>query len=191
MRFTRLQLVVLAFALVLTLVAVAPAARAGDDSVHSGLFFTIDNACSDTVSGFAVGDKICLLKIESAWFMRGIFQGDLAAGASVTGMACTGSDGNATVLFVPPVCSGAQAVEMTVQPNETVKVPSSFCTPCAAGAESGSPQSLLKTEMSGDDMMEHEGMDHEMMEHEGMDHGDMGHEGMMDDDEKMDDGMDG
>lgn len=198
MRSTRFQIAVLGFVLVLALVAVAPTARAVDDtSVHSGLFFTIDNACSDTVSGFAVGDKICLLKIESAWFMRAIFQGDLAAGGSVTGMACTGSDGNATVLFVPPVCSGAQAVEMTVQPNSTVQVPSSFCTPCAGGAESASPQSLLKTEMMDHEgmdheMMEHEGMDHEGMDHEGMGHEGMGHEGMMDDDKKMDDGgMDG
>jgi hypothetical protein len=92
-----------------------------------GLFFTIFNACSKPVVGFAVGDKLCFLQIGGATFTRGIFQGTFAAGERKQVMACAAGDGNATVLFVPPLSSPAQAVQMTVKPNETTRVPQTFC----------------------------------------------------------------
>lgn len=162
---------ILSCVLVLALVAVAPAAQADDVTTHPGLFFTITNACSSTVSGFAVGDKLCLLKVELATYTRAIFQGDLASGQSQFAMACTGSDGLATVLFVPPVSSGAQAVEMRVKPNETVKVPSTFCP---AGGEA--PESMFQGEggmMDDEEMMMEEDDMGDMMDDGGMDEGDM------------------
>ncbi|MEL7060512.1 MAG: hypothetical protein AAGN46_10845 [Acidobacteriota bacterium] len=98
-----------------------------DTTTNDGLFFTIKNDCDSAANGFAVGDKLYLLKIDSATFMRPVFQGDLAAGEDVQVMTGANSDGNGVVLFVPPVSSSGQAVEMTVSPNETVKVPSDFC----------------------------------------------------------------
>jgi hypothetical protein len=129
----------------LTLLACAPG-LADDTSTHSGLFFTIQNNCSSAVVGFAVGDKICLLQIESATFTRGIFQGTMLAGEEKTGMACTGTDGNASVLFVPPPSSGAQAVLVTVTPNETVSIPSTFCS-----TSSADPKEQLRHEGEGGD----------------------------------------
>lgn len=99
------------------------------DTTNPGLFFNIQNDCSGSVQGFAVGDKICFLQIDAATFMRAVFQGNMSAGQSKQVMTCAGSDGNGIVLFVPPVSSGAQAVQMTVKPNETVAIPSSFCSP--------------------------------------------------------------
>lgn len=71
-------------------------------TTQPGLFFTIQNGCGSAVSGFAVGDELCLLQIGSATFTRAIFQGTLAAGEQKAGMACAGSDGNGKVIFVPP-----------------------------------------------------------------------------------------
>ena len=98
-----------------------------NSTTNPGLFFTISNDCSTAVKGFAVGDKLCLLSIGTAVYMRAIFQGTMEPGEKKMGMACAGSDGNGVVLFVPPVSSGAQAVQFTVKPNETVSIPSSFC----------------------------------------------------------------
>jgi hypothetical protein len=168
-----MRILILSCVLVVALVAVAPAAQADDVTTHPGLFFTITNGCSSTVSGFAVGDKLCLLQVELATYTRAVFQGDLAAGQSQFAMACTASDGLATVLFVPPVSSGAQAVEMRVKPNETVKVPSTFCPSGDAAPES---------QFQGESEMMEEG---EMM----MEDDDMG--GMMDEDDMDEEGMDG
>lgn len=123
------------FLMVLALLALgAPAATA--QTTQAGLFFTISNGCGSAVSGFAVGDELCLLKVGSATYTRAIFQGTLAAGQEQFGMACTGDDGNATVIFVPPVTSSAQAVVVTVKPNETVQIPSTFC---GSAAEAPAP----------------------------------------------------
>lgn len=123
-----------------------------------GLWFTIVNNCDGAVDGFAVGDKLCLLDIGTATFMRAIFQGNLGAGAEVSGQACAGSDGNGVVLFVPPVSSGAQAVEMTVEPNGTAAVPSTFC------GSSGEGDAMMQLKhMAGEkEMMKKEMKDKEM-----------------------------
>ena len=97
-------------------------------TTHPGLFFNIKNDCSSPVRGFAVGDKLCLLSIGSAVFTRAIFQGDMMPGEVRTyNMACVNSEGTGLVLFVPPVSSGAQAVEFRVKPYETISIPSTFC----------------------------------------------------------------
>src|ERR1041385_8611748 len=91
--------VVLTLTIALLLCAFGATAQ---ESTHPGLFFTISNDCGGPVSGFAVGDKICLLQVGSAVFYRGIFQGTMLAGEKKDAMACTDKDGNATVIFVPP-----------------------------------------------------------------------------------------
>src|SRR5215813_7705789 len=116
--------VVLTLAVLLILGAFAATAQ---PTTQPGLFFTIANGCSTPVSGFAVGDKLCLLQIGSATFTRGIFQGTMVAGEKKSGMACTGKDGKASVLFVPPAGSGAQAVLVSVTPNQVVNIPQTFC----------------------------------------------------------------
>lgn len=108
----------------------SPAAFAADSdqTVNPGLFFTIKNACSSSVNGFAVGDELCLLQVESATFTRAIFDGDMDAGATQFGMACAGSDGNGEVIFVPSVSMAVDAVKVKVSPNATVNIPSTFCS---------------------------------------------------------------
>jgi len=98
-----------------------------NSTTNPGLFFTISNECSSAVKGFAVGDKLCLLSIGSATFMRAIFQGNMEPGEKKMGMACAGEDGNGVVLFVPPAGCQVQAVQFTVKPNETLSIPDSFC----------------------------------------------------------------
>jgi hypothetical protein len=112
--------------LAVLLVCNAPAALA-QPTTHPGLFFTIVNRCNSAVSGFAVGDKLCLLQISTATYTRGIFQGTMAAGEKKSAMACTGKDGKASVLFVPAAGSGAQAVLVAVSPNQAVDIPATFC----------------------------------------------------------------
>lgn len=111
-----------------------------NSTTHPGLFFTIRNDCSTAVKGFAVGDKLCLLSIGSATFMRAIFQGNMEPGETRMGMACAGDDGNGVVLFVPPVGVPAQAVQFTAKPNETLSIPDSFC-----GASGGVHEEQFKT----------------------------------------------
>jgi hypothetical protein len=103
------------------------ASAATAQTTQPGLWFTIANGCTSAVSGFAVGDKLCLLQIGTATFTRGIFQGTMAAGEKKTGMACTGKDGTATVIFVPPVSTPVQAVVVQVKPNQVVSIPKTFC----------------------------------------------------------------
>jgi hypothetical protein len=123
--------VFLTLTLLLGFGALAATAQA---TTQSGLFFTIHNACPGTVSGFAVGDELCLLNIGTATYTRAIFQGTLAASASTTGMACTGTDGNASVIFVPAAGSGTSAVVVTVAPDQVVNIPSTFCGPTTVAA---------------------------------------------------------
>lgn len=112
----------------------APAATA-QATTQPGLFFTIANGCSSAVSGFAVGDELCLLQVGSATFTRAIFQGTLGPGAQQFGMACAGKDGNGSVIFVPPVSTAIQAVVVTVKPNEVVSIPKTFCPGLAAAPQ--------------------------------------------------------
>ncbi|HEX8169123.1 MAG TPA: hypothetical protein VF824_01125 [Thermoanaerobaculia bacterium] len=120
--------VILPLAILLLLCPLAVSAQ----TTQPGLFFQIANTCSSSVSGFAVGDEMCLLQVGSAVYTRAIFQGTLAPGAQQFGMACAGKDGNGSVIFVPPVSSGAQAVVMTVKPNSTVAIPKTFCSGTSA-----------------------------------------------------------
>ncbi|MDY7093514.1 MAG: hypothetical protein SX243_11150 [Acidobacteriota bacterium] len=99
---------------------------------QNGLSFDLVNKCDGIVSGIAVGDKVCLLKIGSAFFMSTVFSGDMASGDSQWASACTNIDGEAKILFVPSPSCGTQAVEVTVKANETVAIPSNFCA-CATG----------------------------------------------------------
>lgn len=124
--------------LILTLLLAFGAFAASAQTTQPGLFFTIQNACSTAVSGFAVGDKLCLLQVGTATYTRAIFQGTLAPGATQFGMACTGKDGLASVIFVPPVSSGAQAVVVPVKPNQVVAIPKTFC-----GNANAAPQNQL------------------------------------------------
>jgi hypothetical protein len=124
--------------LILTLLLALGAFTATAQTTQPGLFFTIQNTCSSAVSGFAVGDKLCLLQVSTATFTRAIFQGTLAPGATQFGMACTGKDGLASVIFVPPASSGAQAVVVAVKPNQTVAIPKTFC-----GTSNAAPQNQL------------------------------------------------
>jgi hypothetical protein len=117
------------------LLALSASAATAQATTHPGLFFTIANGCSSAVNGFAVGDKLCLLQIGTATYMRAIFQGNMVAGEQKSGMACTGKDGNASVLFVPPVQSGAQAVLVAVKPNQVVTIPKTFCSGAAAAPQ--------------------------------------------------------
>lgn len=97
-------------------------------TTQPGLFFTISNGCSAPVSGFAVGDEVCLLQVGSAVYTRAIFQGTMLAGEQKFSMACAGKDGNGTVIFVPPISSsGVEAVVVTVKPNQVVTIPQTFC----------------------------------------------------------------
>ncbi|MEM9291711.1 MAG: hypothetical protein AAGD01_08525 [Acidobacteriota bacterium] len=93
----------------------------------SGLFFNIQNSCPTAANGFAVGDELCLLKVGTADFLRNVFQGDLSSGETKQVATCANSFGNGVVLFIPPLSSNAEAVRVTVVPNSTVQVPSSFC----------------------------------------------------------------
>jgi hypothetical protein len=113
-------------------------------TTQPGLFFTISNGCDAPVKGFAVGDELCLLKIGSATYTRAIFQGTLTAGQEQMGMACTGDDGNGKVIFVPPAGTAVAAVVVTVKPDETVKIPSSFC---GIGGEAKPTLEQLKKDM--------------------------------------------
>jgi hypothetical protein len=113
---------------------------AAQATTQPGLFFTIVNHCPTAVSGFAVGDELCLLQVGSATFTRAIFQGTMTPGQKQFGMACAGKDGNGTVIFVPPVSTAIDAVIVTVKPNEAVAIPPSFC---GRGNEAG-PETLLQ-----------------------------------------------
>lgn len=119
----------------------APATTADNPVVHPGLFFTIVNGCSSAVRGFAVGDELCLLKVELATYTRAIFQGDMIAGEEKFAMACMGEDGKGLVIFVPPINGPGQAVKVEVEPNQKVKIPESFCGPALPG-----PETQLKKE---------------------------------------------
>ena len=123
--------------LLLALNAPMAAAQA---TTQPGLFFNIVNNCPTPVSGFAVGDELCLLQVGSATFTRAIFQGTLSPGQRQFGMACASKDGSGTVIFVPPVGTSMQAVIVTVKPNENVAIPSTFC---GRGNEAG-PETLLQ-----------------------------------------------
>lgn len=127
--------VILTLAVLLILSAFAATAQ---PTTQPGLFFTIDNGCSTPVNGFAVGDKLCLLQIGSATYMRAIFQGTMVPSEKKQSMACAGKDGNGSVLFVPPPGSGAQAVLVAVKPNQVVNIPQTFC-----GRASASPERQL------------------------------------------------
>jgi hypothetical protein len=124
--------------LVLTLLLALGAFAASAQTTQPGLFFTIQNTCGSAVSGFAVGDKLCLLQISTATFMRAIFQGTMAPGATQSAMACTGKDGLASVLFVPAPGMPIQAVLVAVKPNQVVPIPKTFC-----GAPTAAPQNQL------------------------------------------------
>lgn len=128
-----------AFVLTALLALNAPAATA-QATTQPGLFFTIVNGCSTPVSGFAVGDELCLLQVGSATFTRAIFQGTLVPGQQQFGMACAGKDGNGTVIFVPPVSTAIEAVIVTVKPNQKVNIPPTFCGKGAAAT----PESLFQ-----------------------------------------------
>lgn len=117
----------------------APAALA-QATTQPGLFFTIVNNCGTPVSGFAVGDELCLLQVGSATFTRAIFQGTLVSGQQQFGMACAGKDGNGSVIFVPPAGTATQAVIVTVKPDSTVAIPQTFCGRSTEAA----PQSLFQ-----------------------------------------------
>lgn len=132
-----------AFSIVLLLLAFhAPAAQA-QATTQPGLFFTIANKCSGPVSGIAVGDKLCLLQVGSATYTRAIFQGNLTAGQQQFGMACAGKDGNGSVIFVPPPGTSVAAVVVTVKPNETVSVPSTFCGIKTGAPAAAAPETLF------------------------------------------------
>lgn len=118
----------------LLLVLCAFAAMA-QPTTQPGLFFTISNPCSGPVSGFAVGDKLCLLQVGSATYTRAIFQGTMVPGEQKFSMACTDKTGTASVIFVPPVSSGAQAVVVAVKPNQVVPIPKTFCPSANAAPE--------------------------------------------------------
>jgi len=111
------------------------ASAATAQTTQPGLWFTIANGCTAAVSGFAVGDKLCLLQISTATFTRAVFQGTMAAGEKKTGMACAGKDGNGSVIFVPPVGTAIQAVVVTVKPNEVVSIPKTFCPKVGAAPQ--------------------------------------------------------
>ncbi|HEX5759618.1 MAG TPA: hypothetical protein VF121_10520 [Thermoanaerobaculia bacterium] len=118
----------------------APAADANgqaNPTTQPGLFWTINNACSRPVSGFAVGDKLCLLQVGTATFTRAIFQGTMVPGEKKFAMACAGADGNGVVLFVPAIGMPIQAVQVTVRPNQVVDIPQTFCGAPAAEEPGG------------------------------------------------------
>ncbi len=129
--------VCLIFVLVTLLALNAPAAKA--QTTQPGLFFTIVNNCKTPVSGFAVGDKLCLLQVGSATFTRAIFTGTMVPGQQQFGMACTGKDGLGSVIFVPPAGMPIQAVTVAVKPNQIVAIPSTFC-----GKGMAAPETLFK-----------------------------------------------
>ena len=121
-----------------TLLALGASAKA--QTTQPGLFFTIVNNCSTPVSGFAVGDQICLLQVGSATFTRAIFSGTMVPGQKQFGMACTkNSLALASVIFVPPAGVPIQAVTVAVKPNETVPIPNTFC-----GKSAPAPETLFK-----------------------------------------------
>src|SRR5689334_12490821 len=93
------------------------------ETTQPGLFFTISNGCSSAVSGFAVGDEVCLMQIGTAVYTRAIFQGTMARGEQQIAMACAGKDGNGTVIFVPWAGAAMNAVVMTVKPDQVVSIP--------------------------------------------------------------------
>jgi hypothetical protein len=108
---------------------------------NPGLFFTIVNNSKHPVKGFAVGDKVNLLSIGSAVFMRAIFQGNMDPGEKRMGMAGAGDDGKGIILFVPPVGVPTQAVQVIVKPNEVVSIPESFVS---IADETGKDQFKIK-----------------------------------------------
>ena|ERR1051326_7126288 len=104
-------------------------------TTQPGVAFTIVNGCSAPVRGFAVGDEVCLLKVGTAVYTRGIFQGTMVAGEKKEGMACADKDGNGSVIFVPWAGAGIDAVIVTVKPNEVVNIPKTFCSTTKGAAE--------------------------------------------------------
>ncbi|HET9227393.1 MAG TPA: hypothetical protein VFR31_12050 [Thermoanaerobaculia bacterium] len=118
------------FILAAVLALNVPAVEA--QTTQPGLFFTIVNNCTTSVSGFAVGDKLCLLQVGTATFTRAIFQGTMAPGQQQFAMACAGKDGNGSVIFVPPAGTSIQAVVVAVKPNQKVNIPQTFCGKAAA-----------------------------------------------------------
>ena len=121
------------FVILTVLLAFGAIAATAQPTTQPGLFFYITNSCSAPVSGFAVGDKLCLLQVGSATFTRAIFQGVMVPGEKKFAMACAGKDGNGSVIFVPPVSVSTQAVVVAVKPNQVVSIPKTFC-PAAANA---------------------------------------------------------
>jgi hypothetical protein len=119
-------------AIALLLVGSAPVLAQNYSPSQTGISFDIVNKCDGTVSGIAVGDKVCLLKIDLAYYMSTVFAGDMASGDSQWASACANIDGQAQILFVPSPTCGTQAVEVSVKANETVAIPENFCA-CATG----------------------------------------------------------
>lgn len=127
--------------IVMALLALNAPAATAQATTQPGLFFTIVNACGTSVSGFAVGDELCLLQVGSATYTRAIFQGTLVPGQQQFGMACAGKDGNGSVIFVPPVSSGGvDAVIVAVKPGQKVNIPSTFC----GKSNQAAPESLFQ-----------------------------------------------
>jgi hypothetical protein len=122
--------------LTLTIIVLLCTFAASAETTQPGLFFTISNGCSAAVSGFAVGDEVCLMQINSAVFTRAIFQGTMARGEQKFAMACAGKDGNGTVIFVPWAGAAMAAVVVTVKPDQVVNIPKTFCAPANAAPES-------------------------------------------------------
>jgi hypothetical protein len=115
------------FVILMVLLAFSAIAATAQPTTQRGLFFYITNGCSAPVSGFAVGDKLCLLQVGSAKYDRAIFRGTMDPGEKKFGMACAGGNGNGSVRFVPPPSTQIDAVVVTVKPNEVVSIPKTFC----------------------------------------------------------------
>lgn len=92
-----------------------------------GLWFTIKNACTSSVNGFAVGDELLLFEIGTATFTGKIFQGNLRPGEEVSCQAAADENGNGKIIFVPAPGYATAAIVVEVKPNSVVNVPESFC----------------------------------------------------------------
>jgi hypothetical protein len=129
--------VCLIFSLVTLLTLNATAVRA-QAKTQPGLFFTIANNCSTPVSGFAVGDELCLLQAGSATFKRAIFHGTMYPGQQEFAMACTGKDGLGSIIFVPSGGS-ASPIVLPVKPDQVISIPRIWC-----GTSKVAPETLFK-----------------------------------------------
>jgi len=120
------------------------ASAASAETTSPGIFFTIVNNCSGAVTDFAVGDKICQLEISTATYYRAIYSGTLQASDSTEAMTCTGTDGKGEVIFVPPATSSSSAVTVKVSADESVSIPSSFCSLSKTKAKPKTKTKLLR-----------------------------------------------